>query len=72
MAPFVGSPAQYILLYAALVGSMLAGASAVHWLLKPDTRLPAVRAPAGAGAGARASGGGGAGVTGGPQRGTMA
>ena len=65
MPPFVGRPGQYVILYSALLGSMLAGASAVQWLLAPDTRLPAVPAPAaggGGGGGAGASSGSGTGL----------
>ena len=39
---YVGSAGQHVILYAAFVGSMLAGASAVHWLLAPDLRRPPV------------------------------
>jgi hypothetical protein len=42
MAMYVGSAGQHVILYVAFVGSMLAGASAVHWLLEPDVRLPRV------------------------------
>lgn len=31
---------QYAILYASLLGSMLAGASTAHAILRPDLRLP--------------------------------
>ena len=40
LGPYVGSVPQRVLLYVAFLGSMLAGASTVHYVLKPDLTLP--------------------------------
>lgn len=37
---------QYVFMYGSLLGSMLGGASFMHYILRPDTRLPQLKSSA--------------------------